>query len=158
MTTNYPPPAGSTTGSNTTNPPGYADLADELLIGAYAAASRELSWAQAALGRIEQAILQRMEERGATAIPDETYRCELHVSHTYEQASFAPFLEILTAADLETVFVPAHIEPVRVKDKWDTQKLIALARRYGDEAKAIIERAKQESGRRLKFEKRKEAL
>ena len=144
--------------TNPSNLQGYLDLADELLIGAYAAASRELSWVQEELGRIEQAILQRMEQRGATAIPDETYRCELVTTNTYEQASFTPFLEILTVADLETVFVPAHVEQVLVKDKWNTQKLVALARRYGDEAKSIIERAKVPSGRKLKFEKRKEAL
>ena len=154
MTTNYPPPAGSTTGSNTTNPPGYADLADELLIGAYAAASRELSWAQAALGRIEQAILQRMEERGATAIPDETYRCELVTTNIYQQSLLTPLLEILNGVELDACYVPSHEEMVETPAKFKIQQLLAVARRRGTEALEVVEQAKVESGRRLRFEKR----
>ena len=109
---------------------------------------------QESVGHLEQEILRRIKESGGTMLPSETFLCELKSTNSYDQTAFRPFLELLNEADLETVFTPAHSEQVTVEDRWDTQKLIALARRYGDEAKAIIERAKVPSGRKLKFEKR----
>ena len=137
---------------NKVNP--HSLQSDELLLKTYAYLSGYLSRVQGDLGRIEQAILQRMEERGATAIPDETYRCEMHVSHTYQQPLLTPLLEVLNKVELDACYVPAHEELVKVDAKWRVQQLLAVARRRGAEALAIIERAKIESGRKLKFEKR----
>ena len=129
-------------------------ISDTELLGWYDAQRAGLEHAQNVSGRLEQEMLQRMEARGATAIPSDEYVCELVVRNTYDQARFRPFLEILSERELQGVFTPAHEETVEVVDKWNTQKLVALAKRYGAEALRIIEQAKLPGARTLKFTKR----
>ena len=127
---------------------------DELLLW-YNSTHKSLAYFQELLGRLEQEIQGRIRESGGTMLPSEEFICELKTTNTYDQAAFRPFLEILTGADLETVFTPAHVEQVEVKDKWKTQRLLALARRYGDEAMSIIDRARVPGVAKLRFEPRK---
>ena len=127
---------------------------DQLLLW-YASSRKSAAYFQGLLGRLEQEIQQRIRGSGGTMLPSEEFICELVTTNTYDQAAFRPFLEILTGADLETVFIPAHVEQVEVKDKWDTRKLIALARRYGKEALSIIDRARVPGVAKLRFEPRK---
>ena len=105
---------------------------------------------QKSMGRLEQEIWRRMEDRGATAIPDSAWVCEGVTSNTYNQDAFKPLLEILNSDDLEKCFTPSH--PQIVPDKWTTQKVLVLAKRYGAEALAIVDRARLPGARRLKFE------
>ena len=52
------------------------------------------------LGHLEQEAYRRIEERGATSIPSETYICEMEIKRGYDQPSFAPLKEIFNEADL----------------------------------------------------------
>ena len=134
----------------------YSQMPDESLLIAYAALSEACSHAQRELGRIEQTLLQRIEERGATAIPDETYRCEVVTTNTYDQASLTPLLELFNQDELSSCYQPAYEEKVTVPAKWRTQQVIAAAKRRGTEALAIVERARIPGARRLVFKRREE--
>ena len=105
-----------------------------------------------AKGRLEQEIWRRMEERGAIAIPDETWVCEAKTRTTYLPIPLTPLKEILSEADLETCYTPAHME--MIPDRWDGRKVLPLARRYGDVALGIVEKAKLTERAGLKFEKK----
>ncbi len=130
-------------------------LADSQLLEQYEASRAAASAALIAKGHLEQEIYRRMDERGATAIPDNTYVCELVQQNTYLQEAFTPLKEVLVRADLESVLMPAHPETVQVPDKWNTGKLLALARRL-PEVKEIVDQARTEGRPKLKFEVRNE--
>ena len=106
------------------------------------------------LGLLEQRAYQLMEERGATSIPSETYICEMEVKRGYDQPSFGPLKEVFHEADLKRCLTPAHIEEVKVADKWATGTVKSLATKYGAEAMRIFENARMESRGRLKFARR----
>lgn len=131
------------------------DLADDHLLSCLADAKRNRDTYVRFIGHIEQEIWRRMEERGAAAIPDNTYVCEAVVSNTYLQEAFTPLKEVLVEADLKGVLIPAHQETVDVPDKWATAKVLALARRL-PEVQAIVDRARQPGPRKLKFEERRQ--
>ena len=107
-----------------------------------------------ALGHLEQETYRRMEERNATAIPSETYICEIEVKNTYDQPSFGPLKEVFNYADLKKCLTPAHIEEVKVEDKWATGTVKSLATKYGAEALRIVDHARTESRGRLVFKRR----
>ena len=127
-------------------------LSDTQLLDQYEDSRNAVVSAQRVKGHLEQEIYRRMEERGAKAIPDETFVCEISQASIYDQDSFRPLLEVFNAPDLETCFTPEHTEPVAAK--WTTGKVLALARRYGDAALAIVAKAKQPGPRSLKFQRR----
>ena len=97
-----------------------------------------------------------MEYRSATSIPSESFICELTSRTQYDQLGFTPLKEIFNDTDLPKCFTPAHIDSVDVPDKWSTQQVIALAKRYGDQALRVVERAKSLGSPRLKFERRED--
>ena len=109
---------------------------------------------KATLGRLEQEVYRRIEERGATSIPSETYICEMETGFRYDQRSFGPLKEIFNDADLKKCLTPAHTEEVKVADKWTTATVKSLAVKYGAEAMKIFENARTESRGRLKFARR----
>lgn len=129
-------------------------ISDVALLRWYERCQSDLVEVQEKVGRLQQEILRRMEERGASAIPDEEYVCELVTKTNYDQTQLRPFLEILTGRELEDVFVPAHEETIQIASKWKVQQLIALAKKHGTEALQIIEQAKIPGVRTLKFAKR----
>ena len=133
----------------------WLNISDEGLLDWYAEAQERVELTKATVGRLEQEIQRRIKDRGATGIPDETYICELVVSHTFDQALLTPMLEVLNNVELEKCYQPAYTPPpVEVPAKWKVQQLLAVAKRRGADALAVVERAKFESGRRLKFERR----
>ena len=159
MTTNYPPPAGSTIISGTANVTGYVDLEDEPLLSLYDYVSRQAKGNIETLGRIEQVILQRMEERGATAIPDETYTCESPLRYDYPPGCFSPLLEIFNDVELSECYTAAHKELVPehyedVLETWETRKVLSLAAKRGHEAMDVIEARRQPKSRTLIFKRR----
>ena len=135
-----------------TDPLALENISDARLLSEYAAARAVATEALIAKGHLEQEIYRRMEVRGAKAIPDETFVCQLTQELIYEQESFRPLLEIFNAPDLATCFIPEHMEPVAAK--WKTQRVLMLARHYGDAALAIVEAAKQPGRKSLKFQRR----
>jgi hypothetical protein len=106
------------------------------------------------LGHLEQEAYRRIEERGATSIPSELYICEMETGFKYAQESFGPLKEVFNDADLKRCLTPAHIEEVKVADKWATATVKSLATKYGAEAMRILESARMESRGRLKFARR----
>ena len=106
------------------------------------------------LGHLEQEAYRRIEERGATSIPSETYICEMETGFKYAQESFGPLKEVFNDADLAKCLTPAHTDEVKVADKWATATVKSLATKYGSEAMRIFEKARTESRGRLKFARR----
>ena len=106
------------------------------------------------LGHLEQEAYHRIEERGATSIPSEIYICEMETNWRYDQPSFGPLKEVFNDADLKKCLTPAHIEEVKVEDKWATGTVKSLATKYGAEALRIVDHARMESRGRLVFKRR----
>ena len=105
-------------------------------------------------GHLEHEVYQRIEERGAKAIPSEAYICELETNAKYDQPSFGPLKEVFNEADLKRCLTPAHTEEIEVKDKWATTTVKSLATKYGAEALRIFENARMETRGRLIFKRR----
>ena len=106
------------------------------------------------LGHLEQEAYRRIEERGATSIPSETYICEMETGWKYDQPSFAPLKEVFNEVDLAKCLTPAHTEEVKVEDKWATATVKSLATKYGAEDLRILDHARTETRGRLKFARR----
>ena len=134
--------------------PDHYFLLDDALLSEMEKVSEELEVIKGVLGRLEQRAYQLMEERGATSIPSETYICEMETGYKYDQPSFGPLKEIVNEVDLKKCLTPAHIEEVKVEDKWATGTVKSLATKYGAEAMRIFENARMESRGRLKFARR----
>ena len=140
------------TGTTSGGPPGPPELSDIELLAQYEDSRIAVSSALIAKGHLEQEIYLRMEVRGAKAIPDETFICEITQETMYDQEAFRPLLEVFHEFHLNTCYIPEHMEPVAAK--WQTNRVLALARRYGDVALTIVEKAKQPGRKSLKFQRR----
>ena len=105
-------------------------------------------------GHLEHEVYQRIEERGAKAIPSETYVCEINIKNDYDQLAFTPLKEVFNEADLKECLTPAHTAEVEVKDKWATTTVKSLAAKYGAEALRIVDHARMETPGRLIFKRR----
>jgi len=132
----------------------HAHLSDDELLAEMEHIGAVLDGFKNTLGHLEQEAYRRIEERGATSIPSETYICEMETSWKYDQASFGPLKEVFNDADLKKCLTPAHTEEVKVADKWTTATVKSLAGKYGSEAMRIFENARTESRGRLKFARR----
>ena len=108
------------------------------------------------LGHMEQEAYRRMEERGASSIPSETFICELALKASYDQIGFTALKEIFNDSDLERCLTPAHTEEVEVPDKWATSTVKSLATKYGADALRIVDRAKTEDRGKLIFKLREQ--
>ena len=129
------------------------DMPDSNFLEVFAKVRANLEAQRRLVGHFEQEAYRRMQERRATAIPDNDFVCELIPNNSYNQEALTPLREILVEADLVSVLAPAHEEVVWVKDKWNTTKVLALARRL-PEVQAVVEKARIEGRPTLKFEKR----
>ena len=132
----------------------HIDLDDDQLLAEMEHIGAILDGFKKTLGRLEQEAYRRMEENGATAIPSETYICEMETGFKYDQVSFGPLKEVFHDADLKKCLTPAHIEEVKIEDKWATGTVKSLATKYGAEALRIFENARTESRGRLVFKRR----
>ena len=132
----------------------HAHLSDDELLAEMEHIGAVLDGFKATLGHLEQEAYRRIEERGATSIPSETYICEMETGFKYDQPSFAPLKEIFNDADLKKCLTPAHTDEVKVADKWATVTVKSLAAKYGSEALRIVENAQTETRGRLKFARR----
>jgi len=132
----------------------HAHLTDDELLAEMEHIGAILDGFKNTLGHLEMEVYRRIEERGATSIPSETYICEMETGFKYDQPSFGPLKEIFNDADLKRCLTPAHTEEVKVADKWTTATVKSLAVKYGAEALRIFENARTESRGRLKFARR----
>ena len=130
------------------------EILDAELLETYAETVKWLQEIRDYLGQLEQEIWRRMEERQATAIPDRTWTCEAKTRNTYPAMSLTPLKEVFDTTDLADCYTPAHQEVVDVPEKWDVRKVVPLARRYGAQALAIVERAKITERSGLKFDRK----
>ena len=105
----------------------YQDDSDAVLLERIAFFMAGLKDVQRLLYETQKEAEQRMETRGATSIPSERFRCELVSDVSYDRT---------------------------VPESWNTAKVKAMARKYGDAALAVVERARVEGRPRLKFEVR----
>src|SRR3990167_5699837 len=110
---------------------------------------------------LREEIEHRIIERKATGIPDDTFLCEMPMRYTYFQERFAPLKEILSERELGECWkaawaetVPEHVE--EHPETWQTTKVLAVARRRGQEAMKVVEAARQEARGNLTFRKRAE--
>ena len=136
--------------------PDYYFALDDELLSEMAKLSQELDVINGVFGRLEQEAFRRMEARGATSIPSETYICELSHKPSYDQIGFTPLKEIFNESDLARCLTPAHTEEVDVPDKWATSTVKSLATKYGADALRIVDRAKTEDRGKLVFKRRDE--
>jgi hypothetical protein len=132
----------------------HAHLSDDELLAEMEHIGAILDGFNATLGRLEMEVYRRIEERGATSIPSETYICEMETGFKYAQESFGPLKEVFNEVDLKRCLTPAHTEEVKVADKWATGTVKSLAVKYGAEAMRIFENARTETRGRLKFARR----
>ena len=132
----------------------HGNLSDDELLAEMEHIGAVLDGFKNTLGRLEQEAYRRIEERGATSIPSETYICEMETGFKYAQESFGPLKEIFNEVDLKKCLTPAHTDEVKVADKWATATVKSLATKYGAEALRILENARMESRGRLKFARR----
>ena len=105
----------------------HAHLSDDELLAEMEHIGAILDGFKNTLGHLEQEAYRRIEERGATSIPSETYICEMETSWKYDQPSFGPLKEVFNDADLKKCLTPAHTEEVKVEDKWATGTEIGRA-------------------------------
>ena len=132
----------------------HAHLSDDELLAEMEHIGAILEGFKNTLGHLDQEAYRRIEERGATSIPSETYICEMETGFKYDQPSFGPLKEIFNEVDLAKCLTSAHTEEVKVADKWTTATVKSLATKYGAEAMRIFENARTESRGRLKFARR----
>ena len=124
-------------------------LTDEDLLNELSRANVDLDKAKARKGRIEQELFSRMEQRGATGIPSDRYKCDIKVTYTYTPEVLVALKEMFYDQELATCWTPEHDEPV--PEKWNITKARPIAKRHGDKALSIIEQAKVEKSRSLDF-------
>lgn len=136
---------------------GWSNVSDDDLLASHGHFLRNLAYCQEHLGRTEQEIQRRMNERKASAIPSEEFICEMEVKDTYSQPGFTPLKEIFFPADLAACFTPSHEETVQVADRWETAKVKALAKRYGEQALRVVEAARIPGPPKLKFRRKEKA-
>ena len=132
----------------------HGHLSDDELLAEMEHIGAILDGCKNTLGHLEMEVYRRIEERGATSIPSETYICEMETGFKYDQPSFGPLKEIFNDVDLKQCWTPAHTEEVEVADKWATGTVKSLATKYGAAALRIVENARTETRGRLIFKRR----
>ena len=132
----------------------HGHLSDDELLAEMEHIGAILDGFKATLGHLEMEAYRRIEERGATSIPSETYSCERETGGKYAQLSVGPLKEVFNEVDLAKCLTPAHTDEIKVADKWATVTVKSLAAKYGAEALRIVENAQTESRGRLKFARR----
>ena len=130
-------------------------LADaEHLMATLEEAREKANTAKELAGRIEYAIIQQIQVNGGTALPSETYICELVVKNTYDAIGLIAVKEELNETEMkhswEEEWVEAKIHP----GKFNTVKLKAIVNKRGGKAKQLFEAAQIPGPQTLKFERR----
>ena len=131
-------------------------LDDDTLLAIYAAAQQNTLDAKEHEGRLEMEILRRMERSGATAIPSETFICEVKSTDSYDQSLFVPFKELLNEQDLAYCYEPEWTEAVIHPARFATTKLKSIANKYGGKHKETFDKARIPGAKRLSFKRREE--
>jgi len=134
----------------------HRDKDDDSLLAAYSLVREAFSSIRRQSDSLEAEMHHRMRERCATSIPSERYQCESTTVNSYDQSAFTPLKEFFNEPDLARCYTPERQEVQTVPAKWDTVKVLALGRRYGESALAIIDRARVPGNPKLVFKSLKE--
>lgn len=132
---------------------------DHALLDAYEDALGDLDRCKQRVNHMEQDIYRRIQERGGTTLPvadnngELIWTCEQVDSYTYDHSQFTPLLEKFNKTELEECYIPEHDEMLTVPAKWYTSILKAVAKKHGDGAPELVDRARVPTGRKLKFER-----
>lgn len=137
-----------------TEPRPYKDSDDALLLERIATLRSEITDAYRLLYEAEKEAERRMAERGATSIPSELFVCELVTEVNYDRTRFTPLKMLFNESDLAECLTPGFQEIQTVPESWNTARVKAMAKKYGDQALSVVEAAKMMGRPRLKFEKR----
>ena len=130
-------------------------LADpEHLMTTLEEAREKANTAKELVGRIEYAIIQQIQANGGTALPSETYICELKIDINYDITVLARLKEEMNSADLahcwerektKTKITPAHFKTIETK---------ATCIRNGGKQARILKESMTPGAPKLKFERR----
>jgi phage terminase large subunit-like protein len=89
-----------------------------------------------------RAIIEQMDEIGATVARSETHVAKLTPKVTYDQSVLAKLREITDPEDLAGVYTPEHEEVRKVPEKWNMVRGKKLLR-LGNDHRQIIASAKK---------------
>jgi hypothetical protein len=88
---------------------------------------------------LRQALMERMAEEGARALPDDTYEIKIESgTPTPDDTVLRPLLELLPEEDVAKVFTEGHYEQVWVGPKWNGTQLNRI-RNYGGDIQRIVD-------------------
>ncbi len=132
----------------------YTQISDDQLLERYREAGEQLAYCLDYKGRLEQEMHRRMEERGATMIPSDSYVCEAPIRYDYPDGCFTPLKEEFTESELAECITPAWTETVEHPESWNTLKVISIARKHGKAAMDIVERQRIPKRSKIKFERK----
>lgn len=124
--------------SNNIESCGYSD---EELVTVKAGSEQAVKDAVALDGKVDQELMRRATERGATTIYGKDMNYVIETKNEYDRTKLPPFLELLNPEGKDKCFTPAHLETVEVPDKWDMTQVKKYARARGKEALDIVEKA-----------------
>ena len=108
-------------------------------------------------GRLEMQILQAIDERGGSGLPnanengEQIWVCERDETYSYNQERLRPLLEKFNEAELKACYVGPHTTPV--EGKFLITPLKAVASRHGDGAPESVAEAKELARIKLKFKR-----
>lgn len=120
----------------------YERLEDGELLRVWEAHDKAERSARETRRHVEFLLQQRMEQRGASAIPDDLLSCKLERgTPVLDPGTIRGLLELLPTNVLDEGFVPEHEERIWVADRWNLTKVNSW-RKYGEDVAEVIEKAK----------------
>ena len=136
----------------------YATATDAELADFIAMTKNAIARFQEDQGRAEQALTQRLQERGALELAHPTLEVKLlYPSPTYDVPTLLILAEIVPPEDYAKAYQPAWVKAVPQAARFDGRVLNTLARKYGTPVTAILEQAKLPSSPRLVVKVKEEA-
>ena len=129
-----------------------ASMADAALVALYEMQQEVAAGAREALGRTEQELHRRLDDRKALVIEDEMGRSvERKPKVSYDQGLLTPLKEILSGERLRESYIPEHEVTSVVAAHWDMVKVNKHARAMGGRAAEIVDAARTEGRGNLKL-------
>ena len=129
------------------------DLTLEEMVAELVSARAKLKAAQEAVYYVERAVVEGMQERGATVVKTAHGTARLAIPVSYDYSVLAGLREITSADDL-VGYTPEREEVVKRPESWNMTQAKTLARLSHDHA-GIIEDAKIFGTPKVKFEAKK---
>ena len=129
------------------------DLSLEELVDELVAARATLAAQQQAVWYLDRAVIEGMQERGATVVKTTTGEATLRTPVSYDYARLAALREITSPDDL-VGYTPEREVVKREPERWNMTQGKTLAK-LSSQHRAIIENAKIYGDPQIKFKERK---